>query len=275
MRNKDFILLLTANADKTKHVRVFSGKWYTGADQIPESLARNIGRLTTLLDSQVKNGMLCDPQKEYLLIYNAQPSGLCGDSQITIDMLRRSRALIDDVDDMTGTPVHLVVDVDTGVVTNSTSALLKAGLIGEHDVSHENLEPPAEYGRMHDHPATTTFVTLESPLTLDLDAIWSGAFDSKTGVQQLGRLTAFPSIADAFHHLQRKSSCPTRGVLELACPLEKVDEVLETGLSKTVVKVLTPNTRTVHVTNNEEARKKEAVIEVELQRLAEAYPEFR
>ncbi|KAF0852138.1 putative mitochondrial protein [Andalucia godoyi] len=119
------------NANKTLYVRVYSGHWHSGASRIPEAFARQIGRLVSLIEAAVDEGSICDKNKEYVLVYNVQLAAEnCG---VSVNMLIRQNCSIQETTDLRGRPAHLFVDVDSGIVRNSTSALIAAGLMNPYD----------------------------------------------------------------------------------------------------------------------------------------------
>jgi hypothetical protein len=272
MRNIDIILLLTANANKSEHVRVFSGRWYTGADRIPDVIAANIGKLINLIEAQINQGNLCNKDEESLLIYNVQLSGI--DSQITIDMVRRSRQLLDCADNLVGSPVHLLIDMDSGMVRNPTSAMLHAGMISSEEVVHENLEQPKEYGRLHDYAAPTTYASMETDEDIDFDGIFHGAYDRSPNVEKLGNVSAHVTLQDAFAQLH-SSPRSTRAVLEVAGPETELERIFAAGISKYVTKVLVPTSAKVKLSENKVAAAKEKLAHDEISRLFQAHPQFQ
>jgi hypothetical protein len=239
-------------------------------------LAKNIGRIVSLIEAQVEAGRICDKEREYVLIYNVQMSGIPGGSQVTVDMLCKPReAMLDGACHvLQGRPFHLLVDIDSGLVTNPTLAMLRSGLISDRDVEEEKMEPPTTYGNVGDYPTTTSFVALESAHEVDLSAICEGDYDTPKGVQELGRLTPFTSLDDAFKDL-RHAAGPTTAVLELACPTDAVSTAVQDGLSKYVIKIMEPGTKSVLISSAREAIAKEAEVHQELRRLHEAFPDFR
>lgn len=53
MKNSELIALLVANANKTKHIRAYSGKWHTGASRIPDKVLTKIGYILDLLQNNI------------------------------------------------------------------------------------------------------------------------------------------------------------------------------------------------------------------------------
>src|SRR4051812_6803228 len=84
MKAAEFVALLTANAHKTKNLRVYVGRWCTGVNRIPDDIVNQVGKVIRLLQVKTRNrvlivktkideGHIIDGSKEGLLIYNFQP----------------------------------------------------------------------------------------------------------------------------------------------------------------------------------------------------------
>eukprot|EP00762_Andalucia_godoyi_P008186 ANDGO_07407.mRNA.1 hypothetical protein len=232
MRSEEFLFLLTASANKTANVRIFSGRWYSGCDQIETSLARRMGCLVDVLQRNVDNGALpCDPRSEYLLLYNVQKSTISSD-WLTVDLLVRPQAgswdsqfhLRSDI--LVGKPLHLAVHADALEVVNETEALLRMGLIDKDDLSrsgpsssikcgHAALPQPTVLGNLLRSSSPVTFLAIKVPSgTMQPEDIFNGSHDSDIAdLFRHGRLGVFTVISDAYEHIfnsDAASAQPTR-----------------------------------------------------------------
>eukprot|EP00762_Andalucia_godoyi_P002852 ANDGO_04521.mRNA.1 hypothetical protein len=223
MRSEEFVFLLTASANKTANIRIFSGKWYSGCDQIDTSIARQMGSLVGLLQQNVDNGILpCDPRTEYLLLYNVQKSAISSD-WLTVDLLIRSQEgswitkshLRSDT--LVGKPLNLAVNADTLEVVNETEALLRMGLIDESDVAPgkqpsssssgnceaTSLPQPIVLGSLHHSSAPVTFLACKAHREqFQPEAIFNGSRDSHfADLFREGRLLPFSMVSDAYMHV--------------------------------------------------------------------------
>eukprot|EP00762_Andalucia_godoyi_P008840 ANDGO_01168.mRNA.1 hypothetical protein len=132
------------NANKTQHVRVYSGKRHSGASRIPEAFDRQIGKLVSLIEAAIEESSIFDRDTEYVLVYNVQPAAEnCG---ISINTLIRQKSWIEETTDLRSTPAHLFVDVSSGMVRNSTSVLIAAGVMDPGDQAADGKPAAAEYG---------------------------------------------------------------------------------------------------------------------------------
>eukprot|EP00762_Andalucia_godoyi_P008753 ANDGO_04734.mRNA.1 hypothetical protein len=228
MRSEEFLFLLTASANKTANVRIFSGRWYSGCNQIEESLARRMGCLVDVLQTSVNNGTLpCDPRSEYLLLYNVQKSAISSD-WLTVDLLVRSQAdswdsqfhLRSDI--LVGRSLHVAIHADTLEVVNETEALLRMGLADDdgdipmpQSSSPSNpggpaLPRPAVLGNLHHSSSPVTFLALKVPSgMMQLEDIFNGSHDVDVAeMLRQGRLGVFTVISDAYEHIFSSAAAP-------------------------------------------------------------------
>jgi len=189
MKNSEFIALLIANTNKTKNIRTYGSKWFSGARRINDAILCKFGHIIALIQAKIDEGCIIeDKHNEHILLYNVQPL-FCSDNKngsdhvvngkkddigskplyevgadifyITLDMVVKPMCDVDNTHALFGTPMQLVVDAVTGEVMNNTKAMLLIGLIFPEDTDDSD-DPPISYGSFHQYPAVCGFVALSS-----------------------------------------------------------------------------------------------------------------
>lgn len=267
MKNTEFITIATANANKTARIRIYSGNWISGASRIPDELSKKIGYIINLIHAQIDEGKLCE-SNEGLLIYNFQPIAISEtEYYCSIAMLIKPLDKLNETNILVGTPLQLVINANTGEITNNEHYMLASGLITQHELdSDKNSRAAISYGVLSDYRASTSFIALASyrPLSeSDLQDLFKGKFNSSEMVK---KATAFDSIVDAKHYLSDQHELG-RYIAEVAVPRQELESLKEKGLGKEIVKVIDYFNDKVTVILNEHAKDKEHNLGDELMRL--------
>jgi hypothetical protein len=268
MKNADFLVLLTANANKTSRIRVYKGPWKTSAAfLIEDEITNQIGRIVGFLQAKLNEFCKSD---QMLLIYNFQPVGkITHPGYCSLQMVIKPLAEKDQTDKNQGIPIEIIVDGNTGRLMNSSKLLVEWELIEEAFLVNQGLEPPKEYGNYKLFQALTSFLTITSYKPLDVAEIFSGKYNDSEALQK-GHV--FDGFIEACHFLNDRKELG-KYVAELACSREDIESIKRQGLSKTIIKIIQYPEQKAIVTTNPEALSKEARIEEEVQRLNEALAE--
>src|SRR6185312_6362660 len=105
MKSTEFLVMATANANKTKNLRVYLGAWSLGVSRVPDKISGKIGRIFALIQAQIDQGRFCNKESEHLLLYKFQPQCLSGEAMYyEIDMLKRPLAKANDTKEELGEP---------------------------------------------------------------------------------------------------------------------------------------------------------------------------
>jgi len=267
MKSTEFIALLIANSNKTRNLRTYAGKWYSGAPRVPDSISTQIGHIVALIQAKINEGLICDRQQEGLLIYNFQPiifsqkQLYCG-----LDMLIRPLKDIDNTHLKTGTPLQIIINGNTSEVMNMTKGLLEVGLITMDEVTEESMEQSLSYGKYIDYPAICSFLAICSQNPLDIQSIFEGKLDRTTPIQTC---TGYDSFVEAQQVLLEKAN-PYCYVAELIYSKEQLSKFLDEGIGKHLLKIINLQQPSITVTPNPQVAKEEARIEDQVRLYNEA-----
>lgn len=95
-----------------------------------------VGHIITLIQANINKGKIINRATESLLLYNFQPlpceqqkEGEVGTLYLTIDMMIKPIAQINDTHKLDGRPIQLVVEAVSGEVMNNSQAMLQLGLL--------------------------------------------------------------------------------------------------------------------------------------------------
>jgi hypothetical protein len=285
MKNADFVALVVANTNKTKNLRTYGEKWFSGARRVADRVLCKIGQVIALIQVRINEGKIINKDMECLLVYNIQPLLLAGASPssiatapdgngdgigksqyslyLTLDMIIKSFAEINNTHNLVGKPLQLVIEAVSGEVMSNTKAMLQLGIILPEDVGPE--DHIESYGSFKDFNAVCGYVALASPTYLDPQVLFNGSLDYSQTVQNS---VAFDSVVEASAYLkQLKETLPvvTAVVAELTLPKEFLPIILKGGLSKYVLKLIDEDS--VMVTPHPEVNMMEARVDDELKYL--------
>jgi len=233
MKLAEFVALLCANANKTKNLRTYSGKWCSGAARVPDNISTQIGHVVALL--QAKIDQICNAEKEGLLLYNFQPilynhTGF----YCSLDMLVRPLGDIDNTSLKHGIPVQVVINGHTKQVCNSTQGLLNSGVISPSELEDENMENPIVYGIYSDYQAISGFIAISCPEPLACDSLFIGKLDRH---HLIWNCVAYDSFTEAKQALV-SDEFPYQYIGELVHPKEMLQKILQVGIGHHIIKVM-------------------------------------
>jgi len=258
MKNADFVALLTANANKTQNIRVYSRVWPSGARRIPTPILNRVGCIVSLVQNKVNEKVLCDPDTEGIIIYNFQPVMLTKECRyISIDMLRVPHQALEHTSELNGVPTHLVVDVTTSEVVNNTKSMLDLGLISEDDVISEAMEPPVIYGKYTDYQPMASFMAIATAAPLVPEHIFNGTLDTAEVTKEAPLFDTHLEAQNFLLSSTDKDKCPNQLIAEISSPKEHKEKVLREGLSSYAVKTFTADLMDVHGTSRPNTRVQE------------------
>jgi len=292
MKNADFVALVVANTNKTKNLRTYGEKWFSGARRVADRVLCKIGQVIALIQVRINEGKIINKDTECLLVYNIQPLLLAGASPssiattpdgdgsggksknqyslyLTLDMIIKPHTEINNTHNLVGKPLQLVIEAVSGEVMSNTRAMLQLGIILPEDVGPE--DHIESYGSFKDFNAVCGYVALASPTYLDSQVLFNGSLDYSQTVQNS---VAFDSVVEASAYLkQLKETLPvvTAVVAELTLPKEFLPVILKEGLSKYILKLIDEDS--VMVTPHPEVNKIEARVDDEIKYLCMARSE--
>jgi len=274
MKNAEVISLIIANAHKTKNLRAFAGKWYTGAARIPNETAIHVGKIIALLQAKIGCGEILNKDAEYLLIYNFQPV-LFVNRQLycSMECLIRPITDIDKIEEKTGQPIQFFINSETKEVYNVTKGLLDMKLITMEEIQMENQEPPIIHGRYDEYEAISGCLAIPSTFELDPKELFLGHYDT---TEEIRNAVPFDTWTEALHMLP-KSEKPYQYIAEFQHSKEELSNMLKNGdsLGPKIIKVFLVHDRVAEpeVISNPLTYGEEARIEDEIWRVTDAFKE--
>lgn len=168
MKNTEFIALLVAHANKTTHIRAYSGKWHISANRIPDEITTKIGYILTLIQNKITQRQLIKPEQG-LLIYNFESLFFENASThfYSLNMLIKPLSELNDTTKDMGKPLQLVINEKTAEILNTTKYLLDAGYLTPDEVAAEELEPPISYGNYGKYSPLCKFIAMRHYQPID------------------------------------------------------------------------------------------------------------
>lgn len=194
MKNAEFVALLSANTNKTKNLRTYSGCWISGAARAPDRITTKIGCVVALLQAKISE--ICNPVSQGLLVYNFQPI-MFHNSVLycTMDALIRPLAEIDDTAVKIGIPVQIIINCTTCEVCNATKGMLDMGLVTPEEVP--DADPAKTFGNFAEYPAVCGFAAFSCLQSLDYQPMFLGTLDRKHFVRTCTAHTSFVEARQA------------------------------------------------------------------------------
>lgn len=265
MKNSELIALLVANANKTQHIRVYSGKWHTGASRIPDRIATKVGYILALLQDKINQGELLEPD-QCLLVYNFQPLAHSGEVDFySMDMLIRPFAERNKTAQNIGKPYQVVINGKTEDVTNNSKYLVDMGYLTLDEIKDDQLEPPIVYGHYPDHFPYCCFVAIAHYRPIDEDdvqAIFEGKFDKSDAIQQS---QVFNSWIEANNYL--KMQVGSKYIAELPYQIGEFEQRKQQGLGQFILKLFDVKNNIITETPRKEIQQKEDLVDEETVRM--------
>jgi len=217
-------------------MRTYGKKWFSGARRICDGISTQIGKMIALMQDRIDHGEIIDKKEECLLVYNFQP--LCSDNDVhylTFDMVIKPIAEIDNTHDITGKPIQVVVDCNSGEVMNNAMAMLKMGLTD----CPSDVENPVSYGFYTNYRAIASFASLRYPhKNISPDDVLSGKLDLTSIIQTS---VAFNSFVEAREYL-KQSWAEHCMIAELNYPKEEHPRRLSQGtVGRHIIKLIHPH----------------------------------
>jgi len=271
MKNAEFVALLIANTNKTRNLRTYGRKWFSGARRLNDCVLCNIGHVIALIQANINQGKIINKHEECLLVYNFQPlpweescNGVTA-LYLTLDMMIRPMEVINDTQTLDGKPIQLVVEAVSGEVMNNTKAMLQLGLIFPDELEGE---VPESYGYFKNYTAICGFAVIAAdPSSVQPYLLFSGSLDSSPLVQHC---VAFDSIIEGRKYLE-SIGFSDGWIAELILPKEDLPTIIASGLSRYVLKLI--NLDTTLVSPREDCRMAEANVHDQVQNLCLAQSE--
>jgi len=265
MKNAEFIALMISNTNKTRNLRTYGKRWFSGAHRICDKIASKIGKMIALIQDRIDHGEIIDGNEQSLLVYNFQPL-LCVTNALylTFDMLIKPLGEIHDTHNLSGTPIQLVVDAVTGDVMNNDRAMLQMGL---SDIEVEDTQNPIYYGNYTEYNAICSFMTIRHHEAVRHDDIFTGKLDRSPLIQSS---LAFDSFVEARDYLENNWAeyCM---VAELNYPKEEHHKILAQGkVGHHMIKLIHPHNPEVQVSTKITTEPREDRIDDEVNRLLDA-----
>jgi len=305
MKNSEFIALLIANTNKTKNVRTYGSKWFSGARRIEDNILCRFGHVVALIQGKIDEGyILEDKDKEHLLLYNVQPlywhdnntpknrtpiitrkKEVGGNNTptitrkkghenneeqslyITIDMVIKPMCEVNNTHTLFGAPLQLAVDVKSGEVMNNTKAMLQMGLILPEDLDPG--DEPISYGSFFLYPAICGFVGLSSDTYFSPNDVFSGLLDRS---EMVLNACAYDSLTETLEGF-RSAKNVFNWVGELKTHKEALPDLVREGISRNILKLISDGIDQIFVTPHPETRAVEARVDDQITRLREASEE--
>jgi len=267
MKNAEFVALVVANTNKSRNLRTYGRKWFSGARRLNDCVLCNIGHVIALIQANINLGKIINKHEESLLVYNIQPLGQENTTSLylTMDMMKRPIELIDDTQTLDGKPVQLVVEAVSGEVMNNTKAMLQLGLVCVDELDGD---VPESYGCYKNYRAMCGFAVIEAePASIQPCNIFNGAMDSSPLVQHCA---AFDCIIEGRKYLESKGFADG-WIAELVWPKEELPKIIASGISKYILKLISKESTLV--SPREDCRMAEANVEDEVHNLRLAQKE--
>jgi len=266
MKNAELIALLIANTNKTRNLRTYGNKWFSGARRICDRIATKVGQMIALIQDKIDQGEIINGRYESLLLYNFQP--LFSDKgavYITLDMLIKPIEKIHDTHDLSGTPIQLVVDGNSGEVMNNARAMLKLGMMDDI----QEIQNPKYYGNYSEYRAVASFMPIRNHVYLKADDIFAGKLDRSECIQSS---VALDSFVEAREYLDKEwdEYCM---IAELNYPKEEHSAMKADGIGKHIIKLAHPYKPEVKVSDKLSTEPKEDRVDDEVRCLLEAAKE--
>jgi len=269
MKNAELIALMIANTNKTKNLRTYGKKWFSGARRICDRIATKVGHMIALIQHKIDQGEIINGKEQSLLVYNFQPIiSNSGAAYVSFDMVIKPIEKIDETHDLTGVPIQLVVDGISCEVMNNARAMLNMGLT---DVEHDDeIQNPIHYGNYSDYPAVCSYMTLRHHEQVPAADIFAGKYDKSPLIQDS---LAFDSFVEARDYLDN-NWCNYCMVAELNYSKEQHGAMLAMGvIGRRIIKLIHPHKAEVVVSNKQTVGPHEACVEDEVHRLMDAVKE--
>jgi len=271
MKNAELIALMIANTNKTRNMRTYGKKWYSGARRICDKVATKIGKMVALIQDKIDHGHIINGKNQSLLVYNFQPLFVDNTSSlISLDMVIKPIEQINNTHDLFGEPIQIVVDIVSGEVMNNAQALVNMGLTD--DDFYEDTQNPITYGNYSEYHAICSYIALRYNGTesINADDIFSGRLDKSPMIQTS---LAFDSFVEARDYLDNNRA-NYRMVAELNYPKEKHPYFLTKGvIGAHIIKLIHPHHPSVEVSTQMPTSPKEQCIDDEVHRLLDAATE--
>jgi len=271
MKNAELIALMIANTNKTRNLRTYGKKWFSGARRICDKVATKIGKMIALIQDNIDRGRIINGKEQALLIYNFQPLFANTTSTlITFDMVVKPIEQIDNTHDLSGMPLQIVVDSVSGDVMNNARALVKMGLTDAD--FYEDIQNPITYGNYSEYQAVCSFITLRYTGSdhVNTDDIFSGRLDHTPFIQAS---IAFDSFVEARTYLESNwaNYCM---VAEMNYPKENHAQMLaQCIIGPHIIKLIHPHKPQVEVSKMLTTTPREHRIDDEVHRLLDAAKE--
>lgn len=264
MTNKELIALLVANANKTQHIRAYSGKWHTGANRISDRVLTKIGYILKLLQDNISEGKLLKPN-QCLLIYNFQPLTIGGEVDFySLDMVIKPFSELNETAQKVGEPYQVVINGKTREVMNNSMYLVEADYMTPEEIAADDLEPSLVYGCYSDYSPECSFVAIASELSINnINDIFAGKYDKSRAIQNS---RVFNSWTQAKDWLEARDTS-YRYIAELPCCIEEFEERKLNGLGQSIIKVFDIKNNTITETPNKSTLGKEDLIDEQVNRM--------
>ena len=270
MNNADFVTLLTANANKTKNVRIYNDDWKgCTADRAPDSFTNKIGKVVALLQAKVQEGIICKPD-QCLLLYNFQVVFKHQDhNYYSLEMVIKPISDVGNTKNKIGIPFQVCIDEKTGEVMNLAKVLVEVSELeadlSQAELSKQCLDYPRSYGNYNLYKALCSFVAIANYRNLRIRDIFEGAYDFSSDFKQA---RVYDSYTEAIEYLKNKGDAILKIIEELPYPKEDFPTIQAKGFSKEAVKIIDISHDKVEETHVRAVQIKEANIDDELDRLA-------
>jgi len=265
MKNAELIALMISNTNKTRNLRTYGKRWFSGARRICDKIATKIGKMVALIQDRIDHGEIINGNEQSLLVYNFQP--LLRDANalyLTFDMLIKPLEEIHDTHNLSGIPIQVVVDAVTGDVMNNARAMIQMGL---SDMEFEDFQNPKYYGNYIHYNAICSFVVLRHHEVVRHEDIFTGKFDRSPLIQTS---LAFDSFVEARDYLECNWAeyCM---IAELNYPKEEHNTMLAQGkIGRHMIKLIHPHNPEVQVSTKITTEPREDRVDDEVSRLLDA-----
>lgn len=268
MKNAEFLVILAANANKTKNLRGCVSPWPPSISRVPDEISKEFGRIIALIQAKINEGHLCNKDAECLLLYNFQPIHFGKDTTYySLDALRKPLNEITKIHEKIGEPIQLAINGKTGEIINNSKLMVEMELATSQEIADEGLEVPKSYGTYHDYQAPCTFFPVQSDSPLSAEELFKGVYDKSPAIQESKASENLSAALD----LLAKSKAAGRYLLELPFPTSEIPLLKERGLGKEVIKFIDYTTHTLVVNCDPVILAKEKPIEDELTRFKMAF----
>jgi len=270
MKNAELIALMIANTNKTKNMRTYGKRWFSGARRICDKVATKVGHMIALIQDKIDQGEIINGKEQALLVYNFQP--LLANKHaayVSFDMVIKPIEQINETHDLSGVPIQIVVDGISCEVMNNACAMINMGLtdVEFHD---EDLQNPIHYGNYSEYPAVCCFIAIGYHEKVPALGIFSGKYDNSPLIQNT---RAFDSFVEARDYLEN-NWCNYCMIAEMNYSKEEHPAMLTRGvIGKRMIKLIHPHKAEVVVSSKQTVGPHEARVEDEVHRLLDAVKE--